>query len=155
MVEKGKQEAIEAVWKETAHAGAHMGRDNNPLGLPQGKDGRSIELRVVSLQGEEGRERHIRCNAFCTYLANQSELVQAFNGLSHLHQVFVLLLHKQKEDEPHSVKEWFLRATGPQWHAAWQAAIGRDGAFEKVQRESKLWHMEVFLQERGQYRTPE
>ena len=130
MVEKGKWEAIEAVWRVTAHAGAHMVRDNNPLGLPQ---------------GEEGRERHIRCNAFCTYLANRSELVQAFNGLSHLHQVFTLLLHKPREDEPHSVKEWFLRATRPQRHAAWQATIGRDGALERVQRESKLQHMEVFF----------
>ena len=54
MVEKGKREAIEADWKATTHAGAHTGRDNNPLGLPQGKEGRSIELRLVSLQGEEG-----------------------------------------------------------------------------------------------------
>ena len=119
MVEKGKREAIEAVRKATAHTGVHTGRDHNPSGLPQGKDGRLRELRVVSLPGEEGQERHIRCNAFCTYLANQSELVQAFSGLSHLHQVFALLLHEPREDEPYSVKEWFLRATGPQRHAAW------------------------------------
>ena len=115
-----------------------MVRDNNLLGLPQGKDGRPIELRVVSLQGEEGQERHIRCNAFCTYLANQSELVQAFNGLSHVHQILALLLHKPREDEPHFVKEWFLRATGPQQHAAWQAATSKDGALDSVQRESRL-----------------
>ena len=105
MVEKGKREAIEAVRKATAHTGGHTGRDNNLSGLLQGKDKRPRELRVVSLPGEEGRERHIRCNAFCTYLANQSELVQAFNGLSHLHQVFALLLYEPREDEPHSVKE--------------------------------------------------
>ena len=99
IVEKGKWEAIEAVRRATVHSRAHMVRDNNPLGLPQGKDGRPIELRVVLLQGEEGRERHIRCNAFCTYLANQSELVQAFNGLSHVHQILALLLHEPKEDE--------------------------------------------------------
>ena len=78
----------------------------------------------------------------------------AFNGLSHLQQVFALLLHKPREDEPHSVKEWFLRVTGPQRHAAWQDTIGRDGALERVQRESKLRHMEVFFQERRQYGTP-
>ena len=93
IVEQGKREAIEAVRRAIAHSGAHMVRDNNPLGLPQGKDGRPPELRVVSLQGAEGRERHIRCNAFCTYLANQSVLVQAFNGLSHVHQILTLLLH--------------------------------------------------------------
>ena len=53
------------------------------------------------------------------------------------------------------VKEWFLRATRPQGHAAWQDVIGRDGALERVQRELKLRHMEVFFQERGQYGTPE
>ena len=119
IVEKGKREAIEAVWRAIAHSRAHMARDNNLLELPQEKDGRPIKLRVVSLQGEEGQERHIRCNAFCTYLANQSQLVQAFNGFSHLHQVFALLLHEPREDEPHSVKDWFLRATRPQRHAAW------------------------------------
>ena len=112
--------------------------DGNPLGLPWDADGQPVKPRLVTIQGDGSRERHIRCNAFCTYLANQSELVQAFNGLSHLHQVFTLLLHEPREDEPHSVKEWFLRATGPQRHAAWQATIGRDGALERVQRESKL-----------------
>ena len=114
IVEKGKREAIEAVWRATAHSGAHMVRDNNPVGLPQGRNRRPIEFRVVLLQGEEGQERHIRCNTFCTYLANQSELVQAFNGLSHVHQIFALLLHEPREDKPHLVKEWFLQATGLQ-----------------------------------------
>ena len=54
MVEKGKLEAIEAVRKATAHTGVHMGRGNNPSGLPQGQDERPRELRVVSLPGEEG-----------------------------------------------------------------------------------------------------
>ena len=93
IVEQGKWEAIEVVWRTIAHSGSPMARDNNPLGLPQEKDGRPTKLRVVSLQGDEGRERHIRCNAFCTYLANQPELVQAFNGLPHVHQIFALLLH--------------------------------------------------------------
>ena len=113
IVEKGKREAIEAVRRAITHSGAHMARDNNPLGLPQEKDGRPIKLRVVALQGEEGQERCICCNAFCTYLANKPELVQAFNGLSHVHQIFTLLLHKPREDKPHLVKERFLRATGP------------------------------------------
>ena len=113
IVEKGKREAIEAVQRAIAHSRAHIVRDNNPLGLPQGKDGRPLKLRVVLLQGTEERERHIRCNALCTYMANQSELVLAFNGLSHVHQVLALLLHEPREDKPHSVKEWFLRATGP------------------------------------------
>ena len=109
IVEQGKREAIEAVRRAITHSGSHMARDNNPLGLPQEKDGRPTKLRVVSLQGEEGRERHIRCNAFCTYLANKPELVQAFNGLSHVHQIFALLLHK-----PHLVIERFHQATGLQ-----------------------------------------
>ena len=91
-----------------------MARDNNPLGLPQEKDRRPIKLRVVKLQGEEGRERRIHCNTFCTYLANKPERVQAFNGLSHVHQIFALLLHEPREDKPHLVKERFLRATGLQ-----------------------------------------
>ena len=80
IIAEGKREAIEAVRKVTTHSRAHMVRDHNSAGLPRGKEGRSIELRVVSLQGEEGRDRHIRCNTFCTYLANQPELVQAFKA---------------------------------------------------------------------------
>ena len=95
-----------------------MVRDCNPLGLPQGKDGRPLELRVVLLPGTEDRERHIRCNSLCTYLANQPELTLAFNGLSHIHQVLVLLLYEPREDEPYAIKAWFLQATGPQRHAA-------------------------------------
>ena len=155
IVEKGKQEAIEAGQRAIVHSGAQMVRDNNPLGLPQGKDGILLELRVVLLQGAEERETHIRCNAFCTYLANQSELVQAFNGLSHVHQILALLLHEPREDEPHSVKEWFLWATGLQQHAAWQAITSNDGVLDIVQRESRLQHIEVFFQERGQYGTSE
>ena len=124
MVERGKREAIEAVRKAIAHAGAPVDKGHNQAGVSPEQDERPKELRVVSLPGEGGRERHIRCNTFCTYLANRSEQVQAFNSLSHIHQVVVLMLHKPKEDEPHSVKEWFLRATGPQWHAAWQATMG-------------------------------
>ena len=112
IVEKGKREAIEAVRRAIAHSGAHVARDNNPLGLPQEKDRIPINLRVVMLQGEEGRERCIRCNAFCTYLANKPELVQAFNGLSHVHQIFALLLHEPREDKPHLVKERFFQVTG-------------------------------------------
>ena len=105
MVEKGKREAIEAVREAIAHAGAYVDSGHNLAGVPPGQDERPKELKVVSLPGEGGRERHVRCNAFCTYLANRSELVQAFNSLSHLYQVVALLLHEPKEDEPHSVKE--------------------------------------------------
>ena len=85
MVEKGKREAIEAVRRTIAHTGASMDRGHNPAGVSLGQDERPKELKVVSLPGEGGRERHVRCNTFCTYLANRSELVQAFNSLSHLH----------------------------------------------------------------------
>ena len=105
IVEQGKREAIEAVQRMIAHSGSPVVRDNNPFGLPQEKDRRSTKLRVLSLQGGEGRERHIRYNAFCTYLANKPELVQAFNGLSYVHQIFALLLHEPREDKPHLVKE--------------------------------------------------
>ena len=105
IVEQGKKEAIEAVRRTIAHTGSPVVRHNNPLGLPQEKDGQSTELRVVSLQGDEGRERQIHCNAFCTYLANKLELVQAFNGLPHVHQIFALLLHEPQEDRPPLVKE--------------------------------------------------
>ena len=118
LVEKGKRDALEAVWRATSHSGAQTVRDHNPLGLPQGKDGRPLELRVVLLPGTEERERHIRCNALCIYVANQPELTLAFNGLSHVHQVLALLLHEPREDKPHSVKEWFLQATGPQQNEA-------------------------------------
>ena len=66
MVERGKREAIEVVRKAIAHAGAHVDRGHNPAGVPPGQDERPRELRVVSLPGEEGRERRVRCNTFCT-----------------------------------------------------------------------------------------
>ena len=108
IVKKGKREAIEAVRRTIAPTGAHLDRGYNSIGVSLGQDDRPKELQVVSLPGEGGLERHVRCNAFYTYLANRAELVQAFNSLSHLHQVMALLLHKPKEEEPHSVKEWFL-----------------------------------------------
>ena len=77
--------------------------------------------------------------------------MQAFNSLSHLHQIVALLLHEPEEEDPHSVKEWFLRTTGPQR----QAAMGKDGALERVQKESKLRHMEAFFQERRLYGASE
>ena len=111
IIAEGKREAIEAVQKVTPHSGAHMVRNHNPTGLSQGKEGKPLELKVVSIQGEEEQDRHIRCNTFCTYLANQPELVQAFNGLSHVHQLFAILVHEPRADEPHYAKEWFLQAT--------------------------------------------
>ena len=39
VVEQGKREAIEAVRRMITHTGSPMARDNNPLGLPQEKDG--------------------------------------------------------------------------------------------------------------------
>ena len=108
LVEKGKRDALEAVRRVTGHYGAQTVRDCNLLVVPQEKDGRPLMLRVVSLPGTEERERHIRCNALCTYVANLPELTLAFNGLSHVHQVLVLLLHKPRENKPHAVKAWFL-----------------------------------------------
>ena len=54
MVEKGKREAIEAVRKAIAHAGAHVDRGHNPAGVPPGQDERPKELKEVSLPGEGG-----------------------------------------------------------------------------------------------------
>ena len=155
LIEKGKKEALEAVRRATGHSGAQIGQDCNPLGLPQGKDRRPLELRVVILPGTEERERHIRCNSLCMYLANLLGLTLAFNSLSHTHKVLVLLLYEPREDEPHAIKAWFLQATGPQRHAAWQAAISREGALDSLQTESRLRHMERFFQERGQYGASE
>ena len=101
---------------------------------------------MVSLPGTEDRERHIRCNSLGMYLANQPGLTLAFNSLSHAHQVLVLLLYEPMEDVPHAIKAWFLQATGPQRHAAWQAAISREGALDSLQTESRLRHMERFFQ---------
>lgn len=133
LVKQGKKDAIEAVRRVTSQFRAQTVRHHNPLGLPQGKEGRLLKLRVVLLPGTEERERHIWCIALCTYVANQPELTLAFSGLSHVHQVLVLLLTEPREDQPHAVKEGFLQATGPQWHAAWQAAIGKDGAWDNLQ----------------------
>ena len=71
LIEKGKRDALEAVRWATSHSGAQTVRDCNPLGVPQRKDGRPLELRVVSLPGTEERERHIRCNSLCTHIVNQ------------------------------------------------------------------------------------
>ena len=81
--------------------------------------------------------------------------MQAFNSLPHLHQIVALLLHEPEEEDPHSVKEWFLQATGPQWQAAWQVAMGQDGALEKVLKESKLRYMETFFRKRSLYGASE
>ena len=155
IVVKGKREAIEVVKRTLAPAGARLDRSRNSVGVLLGQDNGLKELQVVSLPGEGGLERQVRCNAFCVYLANRAKLVQAFNSLPHLHQIVALLLHEPEEEDPHSVKEWFLRATGPQWQAAWQVAMGQDGALKKVLKESKLRHMEFFFRKRSLYGASE
>ena len=103
------------------------------------------------MQGDKGRERHIRCNAFCTFLAGKPELVWAFNSLPHVHQIFTLLLHEPWEDRPHLFKEQFLQAMELQQHTVWQATTSKDGVMDAIQRESRLRHMEEFFRERGHY----
>ena len=88
-----------------APAGAHLDRSRNSVGVLLGQDNGLKELQVVSLPGEGGLERQDRCNAFCVYLANRPELVQAFNSLPHLHQIVALLFFEPEEEGPHSVKE--------------------------------------------------
>ena len=104
IVEKGKREAIEAVRRTIAPTGACLDKGHNLIGVSLGQGDRPKELQVVSLPGEGGLERNVRCNAFCAYLANRVELVQTFNSLSHLHQIVALLLHMPEEEDPHSVK---------------------------------------------------
>ena len=114
VIAQGKMEAIEAVRRViTSNRGQGNG-NSNPLGLPLGVDGKPVELALVSFQGEEERERCVRCNILCTFLANQPRLVHSFNGLSHVHQTLVLILQEPGGGEPHPMKEWFLGATGPQ-----------------------------------------
>ena len=142
VVKQEKLETIEAVRKVSTQTGGHIARDNNPLGLPHGKDRKPIELGIVSLQGEEERERHVRCNILCTFLAKRPRLLHSFNGLSHAHQTLVLMLQEPEGRGDHSMKEWFLGASGQQRHSVWQAILSQEGAVDKIQKEGKLKYFE-------------
>ena len=52
IIAQGKREAIEAVRKVITSTRGQGKGGNDPLGLPLGVDGKPIELKVISLQGE-------------------------------------------------------------------------------------------------------
>ena len=108
VIAQGKMEAIKAVKRVIT-----SNRGSNPLGLPVGADGRPVELSLVSFQGEEEGERHVRCNMLCTLLAGQPKLLHSFNGLTQAHQTLVLMLQEPEKRGAHSMKEWFLGASRP------------------------------------------
>ena len=122
-----------------------MVSDSNPLGLPLDANGQATTLRLVTIQGDEVRERRIRCNAFCAFLANRPEYVQAFNSLPQWHQIAVLLLQEEWEDRPHLVKERFLRAPSPQRCKALQIVTSDEGAENTIRREATLRHLAKFF----------
>ena len=105
MIKQGRQDAITTVRRTVALPRIPAVSDSNPLGLPWDADGRPAEPRLVTVQGDKRQDRHIRCNAFCTFLANRPEFVQAFNAFPHVHQIVALLLHEPWEDTPHLIKE--------------------------------------------------
>ena len=59
--------------------------------MPWETDGQLTEFRIILIQGDEERERHIRCNILCTFLANKPVLMWAFNRLPHVHKIFTLV----------------------------------------------------------------
>ena len=128
-----------------------MASNSNPLGLPLDANGQATTLRLVTIQGDEVRERRIRCNAFCTFLANRPEYVQAFNSLPQQHQIAVLLLQEEWEDRPHLVKERFLQAPIPQRCKALRLATSDDGVENTIRREATLRHLAEFFIQRHPY----
>ena len=81
VIEQERQAVIDVVRRTVAPQGDPMVSDSNPLGLPLDSNGQAPTLRLVTIQGDEVRERRMQCNAFCTFLANRPEYVQAFNRL--------------------------------------------------------------------------
>ena len=118
LVEQGRQDTLDAVRMAVAPPGDPVASDSNPLGLPLDADSQAAMLRLVTIQGDEMRERRVQCNTFCTFLANREEYMQAFNSLPQQHQIAVLLLQEEWGDRPHLVKERFLRAPIPQRYKA-------------------------------------
>ena len=114
VIQQGRQDAITTVRRTVASPRIPAVSDSNPLGLPWDADGQPAKPRLVTIQGDEMQERHVRYNTFCTFLVNREEYVQAFNSLPQQHQIAVLLLQEEWEDRPHLVKERFLWAPIPQ-----------------------------------------
>ena len=81
VIEQERQAVIDVVRTLVTPQGDPMVSDSNPLGLPLDTNGQAPTLRLVTIQGDEVRERRIQCNAFCAFLANRPEYVQAFNSL--------------------------------------------------------------------------
>ena len=145
MIEQGRQEALDAIRRTVAPLGDPVASNSNPLGLPLDANGQATTLRLVTIQGDEVRERRIRCNAFCMFLANRLEYVQAFNRLLQQQQLAVLLLQEQWEDRPHLVKERFLQASSPQHCRVLQIAVSDEGVENTLRRKQTYAIWQNFL----------
>ena len=80
VIERERQAVIDVVRRTVTPQGDPVVSDSNPLGLPMDANGQAPTLRLVTIQGDEVRERCIWCNALCVFLANRPEYVQAFNS---------------------------------------------------------------------------
>ena len=54
---------LNAVRRTVAPPGDPLASDSNPLGLPLDANGQATTLRLVTIQGDEERERRIRYSA--------------------------------------------------------------------------------------------
>ena len=110
MIEQGRREALNAVRRAIAQQGDPVVNNDNPLGLPLDENGRAPTLRIVRLPQNEAQERIIWCNNLCQFLANREEYVKAFNRLPQHHQMAVILIQEDWEDQPDIAKDCYLRA---------------------------------------------
>ena len=88
-----------------------MATTNNPLGLQADNQGRLPEFRVINMEGEGRETRFEPCAKFCDFLSNQEHYTQKFDSLSHHLQVLAVIVYEESQQQPHRMKESFLKAT--------------------------------------------
>ena len=88
-----------------------MATINNPLGLHADNQGHLPEFRVINMEGEGRETRFDPCAKFCDFLSNQEHYTQKFDSLSHHLQVLAVIVYEESQQQPHRMKESFLKAT--------------------------------------------
>ena len=108
VIEQGRREALDAVRRAVAPPGDPVVNDDNPLGLPLDENGQAPTLKIVIIPGNKAPERIVWCNNLCRFLANREEYIQAFNQLPQHHQIAVILIQEDWEDQPDITKDRYL-----------------------------------------------
>ena len=105
---------------------------DNPLGLPLDENGRAPKLKIVTIPGDEALERIARCNNLCRFLANREEYIQAFNQLPQHHQIAVILIQEDWEDQPDITNDCYLWAVVHRQNSALQQATSEDRVLNTI-----------------------